>query len=189
MIRLPGRSRVRVTGRSIRLATEAWLDGPAGGVDGIGEWFFDRYAAECYLTVIRAGVRGLLAAFDAPELDARHPVASGVRDFCGNTSEYELDALCRRPGWPAPCVKVVFPLPHGNAVVIRKARGQADGSLTLTSAGARFGDPGFCFTVHRGRGDPGVSCVPDLGAAFLGLHSRMRRTSPMPEARSSTGER
>ena len=79
-------------------------------------------------------------------------------------------------------------------------------------SGARFGDPGFYFTVHWGRGEAWARYVGSLkerialyadggdtvradhvfwilGAAFLRLHYRMRRTSPMPEARPSTGER
>lgn len=52
------------------------------------------------------------------------------------------------PGYPNRCVKVVFPLPHGNAIVILKPEVDASGALTVTSAGRRFGDPGFYFTVH-----------------------------------------
>lgn len=53
------------------------------------------------------------------------------------------------PGAPGPGVKTVFPLPNGNAIVILKPTAQPDGSLVLESAGRRFGDPGFYFTVHR----------------------------------------
>jgi hypothetical protein len=49
---------------------------------------------------------------------------------------------------PSPCVKVVFPLPNGNAIVLMKPESHADGSFSLTSSGTRFGDPGFYFTVH-----------------------------------------
>jgi hypothetical protein len=54
------------------------------------------------------------------------------------------------PGFERPCVKVVFPLPNGNAQVFLKPETSADGSLTVTSSGRRFGDPGFYFTVHHG---------------------------------------
>ena len=41
-----------------------------------------------------------------------------------------------------PCVKVVFPMPNGNATVV--LRPQVDhGALVLDSSGRRFGDPGF----------------------------------------------
>jgi hypothetical protein len=57
-------------------------------------------------------------------------------------------SVCRIPGHANPCVKVVFPLPNGNAIVVMKAESHPDGSLSLTSAGKGFGDPGFYFTVH-----------------------------------------
>jgi len=53
------------------------------------------------------------------------------------------------PGTPGPCVKTVFPLPNGNAIVILRPEVLADGSLVLLSEGRRFGDAGFYFTVHR----------------------------------------
>jgi len=53
------------------------------------------------------------------------------------------------PGAVGPCVKTVFPLPNGNAVVILQPQVQPDGSLVLMSEGRRFGDPGFYFTVHQ----------------------------------------
>ena len=59
-------------------------------------------------------------------------------------------STCRVPGFDGVCVKVVFPLPNGNAIVIMRPTGNPDGSLTLASVGEGFGDPGFYFTVHRG---------------------------------------
>ena len=57
-------------------------------------------------------------------------------------------SICHMPGHPSPCVKVVFPLPNGNAIVLMKAVANPDGSLSLHSNGKCFGDPGFYFTVH-----------------------------------------
>jgi hypothetical protein len=57
-------------------------------------------------------------------------------------------SICRIPGYAKPCVKVVFPLPNGNAIVVMKPECHVDGSISLTSAGNGFGDPGFYFTVH-----------------------------------------
>jgi len=42
-----------------------------------------------------------------------------------------------------PCVKVVFPMPHGNATVLLKPSIDGDGALVLSSTGKRFGDAGF----------------------------------------------
>ncbi len=54
------------------------------------------------------------------------------------------------PNWEGPCVKVVFPLPNGNATVLLRPEAMPDGSLKLHSSGTRFGDPGFYFVVSQG---------------------------------------
>lgn len=56
------------------------------------------------------------------------------------------------PGAAGPCVKTVFPLPNGNAIVFLRPEALPDGSLVLVSEGRRFGEPGFYFTVHPGDG-------------------------------------
>ena len=61
-------------------------------------------------------------------------------------------SLATPPGASGPCVKTVFPLPNGNAIVILRPHALPDGSLVLTSEGRRFGDPGFYLTVHRPNG-------------------------------------
>lgn len=105
------------------------------------------------------------------------------------------------PGHPSACVKVVFPLPNGNAIVIMWPKANDDGSLTITSSGRRFGDPGFYFTVCRRDGKAAVRYVRTMresihvyagdepgevradhvlaiwGATFLRLHYRLRRRS------------
>src|SRR5262249_52477262 len=102
--------------------------------------------------------------------------------------------LCRVPGHHGPCVKVVFPLPNGNAMVIMRPRVRSDGALSLVSCGERFGDPGFYFTVQASRGEVWARYVPQLretidvyaadelradhavsmwGATFLRMHYRM----------------
>ncbi len=58
---------------------------------------------------------------------------------------------CTIPGHASPCVKVVFPLPTGNGIVLLRPSVNQNGALTVSSAGRRFGDPGFYFTVHRPR--------------------------------------
>jgi hypothetical protein len=47
------------------------------------------------------------------------------------------------PPGGGPCVKVVFPVSGGNATVLLRPHVNDDGSLELSSAGKRFGDPGF----------------------------------------------
>ena len=47
------------------------------------------------------------------------------------------------PALGVPCVKVVFPMPNGNATVVLRPTLESDGSLILDSSGTRFGEAGF----------------------------------------------
>lgn len=105
-------------------------------------------------------------------------------------------SVCTLPDRTEPCVKVVFPLPNGNAIVIMRTECRADGSFVVTSAGDSFGKPGFYFTVHGAGGTVWARYVRSLqesihvypaendfvradhvlryfGAVFLRLHYRM----------------
>jgi hypothetical protein len=53
----------------------------------------------------------------------------------------------RVPRCETHCVKVVFPMPDGNATVILRPSVDGDGHLRLSSRGAAFGDAGF-YRVH-----------------------------------------
>lgn len=77
-----------------------------------------------------------------------------IRELLGTRNVLYVGSysVCRVPGYPDPCVKVVFPLPNGNAIVIMRPEGHQDGSFSLTSSGKKFGDPGFYFVVHGGNG-------------------------------------
>jgi hypothetical protein len=57
-------------------------------------------------------------------------------------------STCKPPHYEGECVKVSFPLPHGNATVVLKPVAHADGSLELKSSGWRFGDPGY-YRIHQ----------------------------------------
>jgi hypothetical protein len=81
-------------------------------------------------------------------------------------------SVCRVPGYRLPCVKVVFPLPNGNAIVLMKPEAHADGSFSVTSAGRGFGDPGFYFVVH---GEGGIACQDLLNSISLFLSNRILR--------------
>jgi len=60
---------------------------------------------------------------------------------------------CEIPNFNGRFLKVVFPLPNGNATVIMRKEILSDGSLKLCSDGKRFGDNGFYFTLtnHKGK--------------------------------------
>lgn len=117
-------------------------------------------------------------------------------------------STCSPPKFASRCVKVVFPLPNGNATVIMKPRQRPDGSLELISSGGGFGEPGFYFTVRKdgdeawvrylramkesihvyvdGAGELRADHVLKLwGMTFLNLHYRMRLA---PAARADAAE-
>lgn len=73
-----------------------------------------------------------------------------VRELVGTGNVIYAGAYstCTVPDSNTPCVRVVFPLPNGNAMVLMRPVAHADGSLTLISAGTAFGSPGFYFTVR-----------------------------------------
>lgn len=56
------------------------------------------------------------------------------------------------PNLEKPLLKVVFPLPNGNASVIMSTSVLDDGSLLLSSDGKHFGDNGFYFTLTNNKG-------------------------------------
>jgi len=75
----------------------------------------------------------------------RKLVATGNVLYAGGYS------LCSVPLRKGACVKVVFPLPNGNAIVIMRPQSHPDGSFSLTSSGVGFGDAGFYFNVQDPR--------------------------------------
>src|SRR5262245_16132974 len=70
----------------------------------------------------------------------------------GNVLYAGAYSTCRVPKYDGTCVKVVFPLPNGNAIVIMRPVLHPDGSFSVVSSGNGFGDAGFYFTVHSSRG-------------------------------------
>ena len=109
-------------------------------------------------------------------------------------------SLCRPPLTPGACVRVVFPLPNGNAIMMMRPELRGDGSFAVVSHGNGFGDAGFYFTVHRGNrvraryvkamreeivvypAEQGTGVRADhtlwfCGLRFLQLHYRLRRIS------------
>ncbi|MEM9598041.1 MAG: hypothetical protein AAGD06_27505 [Acidobacteriota bacterium] len=118
----------------------------------------------------------------------------------GNTLYAGSYSTCLVPGHATPCIRVVFPLPNGNAHVILRPRSNSDGSLTVSSRGETFGDPGFYFYVRSGPGTGWARYIVGLkedihvfedasgsaradhtlelwGATFLRLHYRMHRAA------------
>lgn len=61
--------------------------------------------------------------------------------------------VCSIPNQPGKFLKVVFPLPNGNATVIMRREVLPNGALKLSSDGKKHGDNGFYFTLtdHKGK--------------------------------------
>lgn len=143
------------------------------------------------------GVTSEVLQLAGPGGDVRH--TAWVRKLVGSDDVLYAGSysVCRVPRHDAPCVKVVFPLPNGNAMVIMRAADGGDGSLLLASSGSGFGDSGFYFTVHGRDGRvwarylrtfrETIHVYPDgrdvradhvltiWGRTFLRLHYRLRR--------------
>ena len=120
--------------------------------------------------------------------------------------DYSLAEVPNRLG---RCVRVVFPLPNGNAMVLMRPQVHPDGSLSVISAGRAFGDPGFYFTVHDQQGrvwarylralKESIRVFPNengfvradhvltlWGATFLRLHYRLSLRSPVGHSFAAT---
>ena len=116
----------------------------------------------------------------------------------GNILYAGIYSVCNVPGYGGTCVKVVFPLPNGNATVIMKPDENSDDSVSLISSGDQFGDPGFYFLVANRDGTAVARYVRGMresirvyaaesssvradhilklfGITFLRLHYRMRK--------------
>jgi len=120
----------------------------------------------------------------------------------GNVIYAGAYSTCTVPRDATRCVRVVFPLPTGNAMVLMRPLAHPDGSLSLVSTGEAFGSPGFYFTVQDRDGAVWARYLRALretihvypaagevradhtlslwGASFLQLHYRLRRRSTVP---------
>jgi hypothetical protein len=148
------------------------------------------------------GVTSEVLRLTDPETGAVHYTA-WVRRLLGSGRVLYVGAysLAEVPGRRGGVVKVVFPLPNGNAIVLMRPQVHADGSLSLVSAGNGFGDPGFYFTVRDKRGRAWARYVRAMresirvyaaeegtvradhvltlwGATFLRIHYRLQAPRP-----------
>lgn len=141
-----------------------------------------------------------LGSVSVVEPDSRRPAFTAwVRQLVatGHVIYAGAYSTCIVPDGTMPCVRVVFPLPNGNAMVLMRPIANPDGSLLLVSAGRSFGDAGFYCAVHGPSGTARIRYVRALresihvyesdgqvradhelslwGVAFLRLHYRLRR--------------
>ena len=104
----------------------------------------------------------VLQLVDPPTGAVRH--TAWVRQLVGSgnvlyAGSYSVATV---PGRIGACIKVVFPLPNGNGIVFMRPNVHSDGSLSVISAGQRFGDPGFYFTVYGSEGRVWARYLPSL---------------------------
>lgn len=106
----------------------------------------------------------------------------------------------RAPGEPAPCVKVIFPMPRGNATVLLRPAVGENGAFLLDTRGTGFGGAGFYrvqarderrvrvwrigtlrerFRLYAEASEPGVlrcdHSIHFLGLPVLALHYKLWR--------------
>lgn len=70
------------------------------------------------------------------------------------------------PAWPSRCVKVVFPMPNGNATVILRPENGPDGEFRLDTSGKGFGDVGFYRVTRLSNGRHRVWRIRTLREKF-----------------------
>lgn len=102
------------------------------------------------------------------------------------------------PKFNKSLLKVIFPLPNGNASVVMSKKVYSDGSLLLSSDGESFGDNGFYFVLTDHKGNYWAKFVKNMhewirvyvdeenvlradhnfkfyGVSFLKLHYKMKK--------------
>lgn len=80
------------------------------------------------------------------------------------------------PAGQPPMVKVAFPLPNGNVVVLLRPENSDNGALRLVSQGKRFGEAGMYLTVGRGGAvvDARRSPITELFTVYEGAGGELR---------------
>jgi len=113
---------------------------------------FSRRLRQLNVPLSKADVaRGATSEVFAVRDGDKHLFTAWVRSLASTNNTLYVGAYSTTevPGFSGRCIKVVFPLPNGNAVVLMRPELQANGSLRLVSSGTQFGDPGFYFVVKR----------------------------------------
>jgi hypothetical protein len=157
------------------LRVESRWSGPFRAFGWLISWMFSRRLAQLNLPLadreLSAGFESRIVRLVDAQGELRHTawvrkvVETGRPAF---VAEYGTVII---PGHAGPCVKVVCPLPNGNAIIVLRPRVDAPGGLSLVSDGRRFGDPGFYFTVLA---EPGAVWVRYLRTMKEELNVRVQ---------------
>jgi hypothetical protein len=145
------------------LRIESRWSGPFRGFGWLIARLFARRLAQLNMPLsnseLRGGFESRIVRLGDAEGRVRHTawvrtaVETGRPAFVG---EYGTVLV---PGHAGPCIKVVFPLPNGNAIIVLRPRIDPNAGFSLVSDGRCFGDPGFYFTVLAEPGDVWVRYV------------------------------
>jgi hypothetical protein len=108
------------------------------------------------------GLRSELIRLRAPDTGAvRHTIWYRVLKSTGEALYSGLYGVVDRPSG-GRCLKIVFPLPRGNATEIFQIEVGPTGDLLLDTAGSHFGDSGFYFQLMDGRGRHHAQHIPSF---------------------------
>ncbi|HWB79500.1 MAG TPA: hypothetical protein VG755_31275 [Nannocystaceae bacterium] len=145
------------------LRIESRWSGPFRAVGWLIARMFARRLAQLNMPLsnreLRSGFESRIVRLADADGQVRHTawvrtaVETGRPAFVG---EYGTVTI---PGHDGPCIKVVFPLPNGNAIIVLRPREDENAGFSLVSDGRRFGDPGFYFTVIAAPGEVWVRYV------------------------------
>lgn len=95
------------------------------------------------------------------ERPVRHTIWYRVLKSTGEALYSGLYGIVDLPGGER-CLKIVFPLPRGNATEIFRIAVGPSGDFLLDTSGHRFGDPGFYFQLMDGHGRHHAQQIPSF---------------------------
>lgn len=97
----------------------------------------------------------------APSGEVRHTIWYRVLKSTGEALYSGLYGIVDLPGGER-CLKIVFPLPRGNATEIFRIAVGPTSDFLLDTGGHRYGDPGFYFQLIDGRGRHHAQHIPSF---------------------------
>jgi len=107
------------------------------------------------------GLRSEIIRLRTTAGEVRHTIWYRVLKSTGEALYSGLYGIVDLPGGER-CLKIVFPLPRGNATEIFRIAVGPEGDFLLDTDGRRFGDPGFYFQLVDGRGQHHAQHIPSF---------------------------
>jgi len=107
------------------------------------------------------GLRSEIIRLRTPAGEVRHTIWYRLLKSTGEALYSGLYGIVDLPSG-ARCLKIVFPLPRGNATEIFSIAVGPTGDFLLDTGGRRFGDPGFYFQLVDGGGHHHAQQIPSF---------------------------